>query len=110
MYKKTAKTIHFFRKKKDVNFIVWICPLLKPLMLIEDTFVFKEGDGISAIYFLETGEAAYVLPRYDSFPYINIEKGDSFGIIDIVFRTLKQANEEEVPVTSLKRKFTVQSI
>jgi hypothetical protein len=106
MYKKTKKTINFFRDKKDVNFIVWICPLLKPLLLIEGTFIYKEEDRINGIYFLESGKAAYVLPRYHSFPYVHINQGDSFGIIDIVFRTLSQTDETEEPVV-LHRKFSV---
>ena len=58
-------------------------------MLIEGMHVYKEGDPVEAIYFLENGAAAYVLTRYDNFPYIEIEKGDQFGIIDIVFRNLQ---------------------
>jgi hypothetical protein len=72
MYKKTKKTLNFFKDKSNVNFIVWICPLLKPLLLIEDTFIYKEEDRINGIFFLEQGKAAYVLPRYHSFPYVNI--------------------------------------
>jgi hypothetical protein len=57
-------------------------------MLIEETYIYKEEDRINGIYFLESGKAAYVLPRYHSFPYVLINQGDAFGIIDIVFRTL----------------------
>jgi len=53
-----------------------------------------------------------VLPRYENFPYIEIDKGDHFGIIDIVFRNLQQskiAEEGKIEEVSLqlKRKFTV---
>ena len=88
MYKVTQKKIKFFRTKSDKNFIAWVCPLLKVVMLIEGMQIHKEMDKINNIYFLEEGEAAYVLPRYNNAPYVIIEPGASFGIIDIVFRNM----------------------
>ena len=37
-----------------------------------------------AVYFLSKGEAAFVLPQCDDLPFLVIEKGDVFGIIDLV--------------------------
>ena len=48
--------------------------------------VYKEQDEIQAIYFLESGETAYVLPRYKNAPYVMIIDGETFGVVDIVFR------------------------
>ena len=64
LYRDTQKKIKFFRTKNDNNFIEWICPLLKVEMLIQDMAIYKEQEQITAIYFLEKGQAAYVLPRY----------------------------------------------
>jgi len=79
----------FFRGKKDDNFIVWVCPLLKPHILIEGMTVFKEEDEIRAIYFLEKGKAAYVLERQQNYQYKVIEQGDHFGTSDIMFRHIQ---------------------
>ena len=83
MYKQTKKKINFFRNKKDVNFIVWICPLLKPLLLIEETSIYKEEEKVKQIYFLEQGKAAYILPRYNSLPYCYIEEGEAQQVAGI---------------------------
>jgi CRP-like cAMP-binding protein len=106
MYKQTKKKISFFRGKKDVAFIVWICPLLKPLLLIEETSIYKEEERVKQIYFMEQGKAAYILPRYNSLPYCFIEEGEAFGIVDIVFRTLHSPDEAINP-ERLRRKFSV---
>ena len=37
------------------------------------------------VYFMVNGQAAYVLPRFEDTIYIQIEKGDHFGIIDMVY-------------------------
>ena len=34
---------------------------------------------------MQKGDAGYVLPRFENTQYIKIEKGDHFGIIDLVF-------------------------
>ena len=36
------------------------------------------------VYFMSKGEAAYVLPHCENLPYIIIEEGDMFGILDLV--------------------------
>jgi len=48
-------------------------------------YIYKERDEILEIYFLQDGVAGYVLPRYNNAVYIEIEKGDHFGTIDIVY-------------------------
>lgn len=37
---------------------------------------------IFIVYFLVDGVAGYVLPRYNNAVYIEIEKGDHFGLFD----------------------------
>ena len=119
MYKVTQKKISFFRTKTDKNFIEWICPLLKLVMLIQDMPIYLEQEGIQEIYFLEEGKAAYVLPRYKNAPFVTIEESDTFGIIDIVFRNMQmetgiQKNNvlelEGARGNLMKRKFTVQTV
>ena len=116
IHKQTKKNINFFRDKKDKHFIVWICPLLKPMLLIENMYIYKEEDEMINIYFLEKGHAAYVLPRFENFRYIDIEAGDTFGTLDLLFRHLQQGNandeDSDRPAASrdLKFKFTTYTI
>ena len=46
--------------------------------------VFSNDDKIREIFFISSGSAAYVLPPFRNTRYINIKKGDSFGMVDIV--------------------------
>jgi hypothetical protein len=39
---------------------------------------------VEEIYFLHKGIANYVLPIVENYPYIRVENGDHFGIIDII--------------------------
>ena len=71
------------------NFIEWICPLLKVVILISDMPIYREQEEIIAIYFLEQGEAAYVLPRYSNAPFVKISASETFGLIDIMFRKME---------------------
>ena len=58
------------------------------MLLIENMYIYKEEDKLKNIYFLEKGEAAYVLPRFDNSHYMPIDRGDTFGTLDLVFRNL----------------------
>ena len=73
-----------FLNGKTRSFISWICPLLKPLSFVQKQYVFQEGDDISSIYFVINGMASFVLPSYENTSYVNINKGNHFGIMDIL--------------------------
>jgi nucleoside-specific outer membrane channel protein Tsx len=47
-----------------------------------------------------SGIAGYVLPRFENTVYVEIEKGDHFGIIDLVY----DADALNIQSTTLKRK------
>ena len=51
--------------------------------------VYREQEEMIAIYFLEQGEAAYVLPRYQNAPFVKISASETFGLIDIMFRKME---------------------
>jgi hypothetical protein len=57
-------------------------------------FVYSEGDNIEDIYFLHKGAANFVLPIVKNYPYISIEHGDHFGVIDIVGSQLEDDESE----------------
>lgn len=83
VYEQRYNKIKFFRNR-NVSFILWMCPILKPQIYTEHQYVYLENERIQEMYFLITGEAAFVLPRYKGAKYIIIREGNHFGIIDIV--------------------------
>ena len=48
------------------------------------------------VYFLTKGEAAFVLPQCDDMPFLTVEQGDVFGIIDMVPEHKQSIVEKEV--------------
>lgn len=58
--------------------------MFKPEFYENQQFVYSEGEVIEDIYFLHKGEALFVLPIVNNYPYIKVEEEDHFGIIDIV--------------------------
>ena len=46
--------------------------------------VFSDGDKVTHIYFLSKGSAGFVLDQYHGCCYIKVNKGDTFGVIDII--------------------------
>jgi hypothetical protein len=71
-------------QNRNVSFILWMCPLLKPQIYTENQFFFLDNENVSEVFFLIKGRASFVLPRYKNTPYIKIKEGNHFGIIDIV--------------------------
>jgi hypothetical protein len=91
-------------EQQAVNFIVWVCPLLKPSLVMAETMLQTQGDRLNNICFLEKGTAAYVLPRYNDFAYMDVNTGDKVGVLDIiVFReeyTVAHVEELESDMSS----------
>lgn len=83
VYEQRYQTIHFFQNK-HVSFILWMCPLLRPMLFQENQYIFHENESINEIFFLINGRAAFVLPRYKNTPFVNIDIGNQFGEIDII--------------------------
>ena len=52
IYEDTFKKLDFL-KNRPVSFITWICPLLKPLIINKEQYIYFEGDDIGSIYFLK---------------------------------------------------------
>ena len=51
------------------------------------------------VYFLTKGEATFVIPQCDDLPFLIVEEGDVFGIIDIVPENKKSIIEKEITRT-----------
>jgi cyclic nucleotide gated channel, plant len=64
MNKEIIKKVFFFRNK-PAYFIAFIGPLLKPLRIEQQNFIYREGDPIEEIYFLTRGKAAFVSQKLD---------------------------------------------
>ena len=73
-----------FLKGKTKSFISWICPLLKPQGFEQNQYIYMEGDDVNKIYFLIKGVTSFVLPSYENTCYIQINKGNHFGVMDII--------------------------
>ena len=89
LHEKTYKLIPFLQNRSN-SFKAWICPLLKPYLVLEKQFIYSDDDEITHIYFLREGKCAFVLPKHDNAKYINVTPGCFFGIIDIVGSVLKK--------------------
>ena len=61
-----------------------MCEILKPMLFTEGQYYYQENENVNEIYFLINGEAAFVLPRYNNTPFITIQSGQYFGVMDIV--------------------------
>ena len=59
--------------------MAFVGPLLKPVRVSEDNFIYREGEPSEGIFFLVSGEAAFVLPDLNDHPFILIEEGLFFG-------------------------------
>ena len=101
MHKDLIKKIKFFQNKNS-HFITFIGPMLKPLRVEKDEYIYQEGDPIEEIYFLVSGSAALVHPEYDDAEYIIINEGYYFGEIDFVYLDDDGMNDG-------KRKFSVKA-
>ena len=83
VFESTFKEIEFF-KGRPLTFIAWICPLLRPELKSKQQYIFYEDDDVSCIYFFKKGKAGYVLPRHRNMLYLNLNKGNHFGVSCIV--------------------------
>lgn len=110
IHAKMYSAVLFFHNKEK-SFVAWVSTVIHPLNIQENEYIFKEGEDIIEMYFLASGEAAYVLPRFDNMDYKIIKKGKHFGHLDLLgVRT--RAEHLAIQMTSKRRhefsrKFTV---
>ena len=110
IYDRIYKRLYFFNDKSS-SFIAWVCPLLKPLLLSDNQFLFFEGDDIDCMFFHDSGSLGYILPKFSNVKYINLSVGCNFGIIDIVSSAMKDDDFDLCDFINhkdkMRRKFTV---
>lgn len=112
IHEQTYKKIKFLMGRSD-SFIAWICPLMRPMLNLENQYIFFEGDDVSQIYFFMSGEAGYVLPKHNNIKYIEFQQGNHFGVTDIVGSVLSSKDQDLEKwmnyKESLRRQFTSMS-
>ena len=61
IHKKILAAVNFF-KDKPKDFIAFIGHRLRPIRIKRGQYIYKQGEPAIEIYFLTSGEAAFVLP------------------------------------------------
>ena len=84
IYEEKFNRMKFLKQIQQPSFLSWLCPLLKSVFLTSDQYISMEGDDIKGVYFMMSGEGAYVLPVFANTAYITIEVGEHFGLSDII--------------------------
>jgi hypothetical protein len=92
MHQNIISKIPFFQDRTPA-FISFVAPLLRPLRIAKDEFIFAENESINEsnylsiillilnyflVYFLVTGNIGLVVKDKSDFPYFNIEEGEFF--------------------------------
>jgi len=111
VHAKTYREIYFLIGKRT-SFLAWVCPLLKPYLSMESSYVYFEGEKILNIYFFKGGEAGFVLPKHRNLKFIDINKGECFGVVDICASMTKTENYDKFEFNkdlNLKRVFTIRT-
>ena len=82
MHHGAAKEITFF-KDKDQTIIAAIVPLLQPMFLERNDYVYKKGEFADEIYFIVRGRISYVFGKEDTV-LKSMQRGSYFGDIEVV--------------------------
>ena len=82
MHHGAAKDITFF-KGKDQTIIAAIVPLLQPMFLERNDYVYKKGEFADEIYFIVRGRISYVFGKEDTV-LKSMQRGSYFGDIEVV--------------------------
>lgn len=82
MHHGAAKEISFF-KDKDQTIIAAIVPLLQPMFLERNDYVYKKGEFADEIYFIVRGRISYVFGKEDTV-LKSMQRGSYFGDIEVV--------------------------
>ena len=100
-------------KHQSIQFITWLCPLLKPEYYEKKEVIYTNKDHAQSVFFLKSGEAGYVLLKYDKQQYISITPGNHFGVVDI----LASCEKHQIPLDSwqkhmshMRRYFSIEAV
>ena len=82
MHRGAARDIKILQNK-DHNLVSFIVPLLQPMFLQKDEFVYSEQEYADEIYFVIRGRISYGFEK-ESIPFYAVQRGDYFGDIEVV--------------------------
>ncbi len=88
LHKDIMDSVPFF-KDKPKSFLAAICPAFRPMKVAKGEFIFMEGDPadesnphisfslklLLEVFFLKSGQVAYVIPKYHNFKFLKIREG-----------------------------------
>ena len=74
MHQNMVETFPFFQNQPS-QFVASIGPLLRPIQIMKNEYIYEEVDPIHEIFFLVTGQAGLVLKNYFDTVYIKIDEG-----------------------------------
>lgn len=81
IHKETIRKMPFFQAQ-EIDFISYIGSMLKPEKKRQDIFLFRRGDPLDKLYFVESGVVGYVLVNRNNLVYSIAEIGDVVGLSD----------------------------
>jgi hyperpolarization activated cyclic nucleotide-gated potassium channel 1 len=87
MYNGIASQVAFF-KKRDLSFVLYVMPRLKPLKQLDGALVYREGEYASDVFLIVKGRVNLVLGK-DLIMYRSYLKGSFMGEFEILFKTLR---------------------
>lgn len=101
MYEDELSKIAFFADRSP-QFLAAVAPLLKPTVFERGEYVYLKGDPLDCVYFLRSGEAAYVERKREADLIFAVNKpGSYFGDIDFTLSTHS---------AEAKRQYTIKAI
>ena len=77
------KNLYIFLNKPS-DFIAYVAPLLKPIIFLQDDYIYKINDIIREIFFISKGTVFFCLDiKYGEKEIKNIKKNNNFGEIEM---------------------------
>ena len=84
IHKDVLDSIPFFRKTehKSKLFLSWVGHRLVPRYFAGYQHIYEENEELSSIFFVTSGEIAYVMPMHNNAVYYTVKKGAIIGFED----------------------------
>lgn len=99
MYDGAFKNFPFFTKR-DMAFVLFVMPKLKPLTLKHDEYVYHEGEYADSMYFICHGSVNFVLNR-EEIVYKTYLRGSFIGEIELIKGIAREDNAQAAGRTEM---------
>ena len=94
IHRRTTSNIHFM-KGRPKDFVATVGSLLRPFRVEPGELIYQAGEPVLELYFLSKGSAEFVLPQCHDLPFMLLQEGDVFGVMDLVPATKQSRIEKE---------------